>query len=139
MIKDDATLDDDDDDTQSVDFLSGKNGIDDESLNSSRSSLQQPPSAVFKGLLITRQLSNTSQPVQNPVYTGVSTNISNPNRRFSSDTAPFSNVNPSSSMHMNTNEPRVQMRNNVRRLEGKLSNSMSSIKIFINRNSQCFL
>jgi hypothetical protein len=124
LIKDDATLDDDDDDTQSVDFLSGKNGIhpgDDESLNSSRSSLQQPPSAVFKGLLITRQLSNTSQPVQNPVYTGVSTNISNPNRRFSSDTAPFSNVNPSSSMHMNTNEPRVQIRNNVRRLEGKLS------------------
>ncbi|CAF3940425.1 unnamed protein product, partial [Rotaria sp. Silwood2] len=41
----------DDDDTQSVDFLSRSNGMqpndDDESLNSSRSSLQQPPSAIF--------------------------------------------------------------------------------------------
>ena len=87
------TLDDDDDDTQSVDFLTDKSGIhpdDDESLNSSRSSLQQHPSAVFKGLVITKQLSGTSQPVQNPIYTGMPSNINHSNRRFS-----IADINPS--------------------------------------------
>ena len=120
FIQDDPTLDDDDDDddTQSVDFLSRKNGHhhqdDDESLNSSRSSLQHPPPppSVFKGVIITRQSSNTSQPT-NPLYTGVPSSVSNNNIRRSSaaDILPF---NQASSIQTNKNESNVQMRNSVR-------------------------
>ena len=83
--------DEDDDDTQSTDYLSAStgcfpstNGADDiESLNSSRSSLQQgpPPAALFKNPLLGRQSSTLSQPVQNPIYAGSMSNLS---RRFSS-------------------------------------------------------
>ncbi|CAF3473735.1 unnamed protein product [Rotaria socialis] len=114
-IFDDPNLDDDDD-TQSVDFASRTNGIqldDDESLNSSRSSLQQAPSAVFKGVVLTKQLSTTSQPINNPIYTGVTANINNSNRRFSTiDTSSASNLNQLSSSLSNKNEPTVQFRNN---------------------------
>ncbi len=113
-MDDDDDVDDDDDDTQSVDFALGSNEIhpgDDESLNSSRSSLQQPPSAIFKGLLITRQMSTTSQPIHNPIYTGMPSNMNNMNRRLTAfDTGPISNVN----QQKNTNESNVQMRKNVR-------------------------
>jgi hypothetical protein len=115
---DDDDVDDDDDDTQSVDFVPGSNEIhpgDDESLNSSRSSLQQPPSAIFKGLLITRQMSATSQPIHNPIYTGMPSNMNNTNRRLTAfDTGPISNVNQLPSLQKNTNESNVQMRKNVR-------------------------
>jgi hypothetical protein len=110
--------DDDDDETQSVDFVSGSHEIhlgDDESLNSSRSSLQQPPSAIFKGLLITRQMSASSQPIHNPVYTGMPSNMDNTNRRFTAiDTNPISHVNQLPPVQKNTNESSVQMRKNVR-------------------------
>ncbi|CAF1030666.1 unnamed protein product [Rotaria sordida] len=121
-ILDDPTLDDDDD-TQSVDFLSRSNGIqlndDDESLNSSRSSLQQPPSAIFKGVVITKPLSTTSQPINNPIYTGMPANIS---RRFSgADTTLASNINQSSPLQNNINESNVQIRTN-----SKISDPSSS-------------
>ncbi len=107
--------DDDDDDTQSVDFLSRKNDHqhpdDDESLNSSRSSLQQPPASVFKGVIITRQSSNASQPT-NPLYTGIPSNVSNNTRRSSAaDILPF---NQASSIQTNKNESNIQIRNPVR-------------------------
>ena len=110
--------DDDDEDTQSVDFISRKNGHhlgDDESLNSSRSSLLQPSSSVFKGVLVTRQLSNTSQPVQNPVYTGASPNIPPETRRLSAtDIIPSLNPNQSSGIQANRNESNAYVRNPVR-------------------------
>jgi hypothetical protein len=60
-------------------------------------------------------MSTTSQPVQNPIYTGIPSNINNNNRRFSSvDTVPNSHLKPTSIGQMNTNESNVQMRNNVR-------------------------
>ncbi len=84
-------------------------------MNSSRSSLQQPPSAVFKGLVITKQLSGSSQPVQNPIYTGMPSNINHSNRQFSTvDINPNPHVNHVPPVQVNTNEPHVQMRNNVR-------------------------
>ncbi|CAF3917586.1 unnamed protein product, partial [Rotaria sp. Silwood2] len=115
-ILDDPTLDDDDD-TQSVDFLSRSNGMqpndDDESLNSSRSSLQQPPSAIFKGVVLTKPISTISQPINNPIYAGMPANINNVNRCFSgADTTSASNINQSSSLQSNNNESNVQMRNN---------------------------
>ncbi|CAF5104683.1 unnamed protein product, partial [Rotaria magnacalcarata] len=113
-IFDDPNLDDDD--TQSVDFAHRTSGIqldDDESLNSSRSSLQQTPSAVFKGVVLTKQLSATSQPISNPIYTGVTANINNSNRRFSTiDTSSTSNLNQLSSSLSNKNESTAQFRNN---------------------------
>lgn len=76
MIED-PTLDDDDDDTQSVDFLSRSHDqqLDDgESLHSSRSSLQQSCQNLNKKISMARQHSNTSQ----GIYAG------NHDRRLSS-------------------------------------------------------
>ncbi|CAF3404350.1 unnamed protein product [Rotaria sp. Silwood1] len=117
-ILDDPTLDDDDD-TQSVDFLSRSNRMqlndDNESLNSSRSSLQQPPAAVFKGVIITKPISTTSQPINNPIYTGMPANINNLNRHLSgTDITLPSNVNQPSPLQSNINESNVQMRNNLK-------------------------
>ncbi|CAF0825670.1 unnamed protein product [Rotaria sp. Silwood1] len=117
-ILDDPTLDDDDD-TQSVDFLSRSNRMqlndDNESLNSSRSSLQQPPAAVFKGVIITKPISTTSQPINNPIYTGMPANINNLNRHLSgTDITLPSNVNQPSPLQSNINESNVQIRNNLK-------------------------
>ena len=110
--------DDDDDDTQSVDFVARKvdhHPGDDESLNSSRSSLQQPSSNVFKGLYVTRQLSNTSQHVHNPVYTGAPANIPSDHRRLSaSDIIPALNPNQASGIQTNKSDSNSHIRNNVR-------------------------
>ncbi len=124
FIQDDPTLDDDDDDddTQSVDFLSGKNGHhrdDDESLNSSRSSLQHPPPSVFKGVIITRQSSNASQPI-NPVYTGIPTNLTNNNNHRSSSVVDLVPLNQASSIQTTKNESNVQKRNPVRDIQNKI-------------------
>ncbi|UJR27427.1 hypothetical protein I4U23_008716 [Adineta vaga] len=115
-LLDDRTLDDDDDDddTHSVDFVSGSNDIhpdDDESLNSSRSSLQPPhplpPPAIFKGLFINKQMSTLSPPIHNPIYNGMPINSNNTNRR----TTPTDVV---SSLQTQTNESNgVQMRKNL--------------------------
>lgn len=49
---------------------------DNDSLNLSQSSLQKPSAAVFKNIHINRQTSNNSPSVQNPVYSGPVTNLS---------------------------------------------------------------
>ncbi|CAF0893329.1 unnamed protein product [Adineta steineri] len=126
---DDQTLDDDD--TQSVDFVSRSNELhpgDDESLHSSRSSLQQLPSTIHKGFL-SRQLPSiaaTTQPIHNPIYTGMPLSMNNPNRRFTPiDTGSTSHINQlssSSSSQMNNNESTtVQMRRNSMAIDRPLS------------------
>lgn len=88
---------------------------DNESLNSSRSSLQQPPSAIFKGVVLTKQLSTQSQPVNNPIYTGVLANMNNNQRQISNiESGSASNLNQITPTKSNMNGPTVEFRNSVR-------------------------
>jgi hypothetical protein len=107
----------DDDDSRSADFLSDSNQIypgDDASLNSSQSSLQHPSSTPLNSLLIGRQISTTSQPLQSQM----TTNINNINRRFSSIDTNNPNqlpiLNPLPPLQINIDESHVPIRNDVR-------------------------
>ncbi len=104
----------DDDDSRSADFISDCNQIypsDDASLNSSQSSLQHPSSTPLNSLLMDRQISTTSQPIQSQM----TSNINNINRRFSSidntNQIPF--LNPLPPLQINIDEPHVSIRNDV--------------------------
>ncbi len=104
----------DDDDSRSADFISDSNHIypsDDASLNSSQSSLQHPSSTPLNSLLMDRQISTTSQPIQSQM----TSNINNINRRFSSidntNQIPF--LNPLPPLQINIDEPHVSIRNDV--------------------------
>ena len=67
---------------------------------------------MFKGLVLTKQLATTSQPVNNPIYTGMPSNIDNMNQQLPVvDTVSISHVNH---VPTNTNKSDVQMKNNVR-------------------------
>jgi len=103
----------DDDDSRSADFLSDSNQIypgDDGSLNSSQSSLQHPTSTPLNSLLIGRQISTTSQPIQNQMSSNINQrfsliDINNPNQ------IPL--LNPLPPLQININESRVPIRNDV--------------------------
>jgi len=105
----------DDDDSRSADFLSDSNQIypsDDASLNSSQSSLQQHSSSIpLNSLLIGRQMSTTSQPIQSQITTNL-------NRRFSSieinNTNQISLLNPLPPLQINIDESHVPIRTDVR-------------------------
>jgi len=106
----------DDDDSRSADFLSDSNQIypdDDASLNSSQSSLQHPSSTPLNSLLIGRQISTTSQPIQYQI----TTNNNNINRRFSSietnNINQISLLNPLPPLQINIDESHVPIRNDV--------------------------
>ncbi|CAF1200887.1 unnamed protein product [Adineta ricciae] len=129
-LLDDRTLDDDedDDDTHSADLVSGTHDLhadDDESLNSSGSSLQlpvPPPSAIFKGLLMNKQISTSSPPIQNPIYSGMPSNPINANRRIAPADIVSSSNNNQSSFQTQTNESsNVQMRKHLHHLEYPLT------------------
>ena len=105
----------DDDDSQSVDFVSDSNPIypdDDASLNSSQSSLQHPSSAPLHSLLLDRQMSTTSQPIPSQVN-------SNINRRFSAIETKNSNqmslLNPLPPLQIDIDELHLPIRTDVRR------------------------
>jgi hypothetical protein len=107
----------DDDDSHSVDFVSDSNQIypdDDASLNSSQSSLQHHSSTPLYSLLMDRQMSTTSQPIQSQM----NSNINNINRRFSSidmkNTNQLSLLNPLPPLQINTDESHVPIRTDVR-------------------------
>jgi hypothetical protein len=115
----------DDDDSHSIDFVSDSNPIypdDDASLNSSQSSLQHPSSTPLHSLLIDRQISTTSQPIQSQM-------ISNINRRFSSidmkNTNQISLLNPLPPLQINIDELHHPIRTDVRRYS-----SSSTFKTF---------
>ena len=93
----------DDDDSRSADFISDMNQIypsDEASLNSSQSSLQHPSSTPLNSLLIGRQISTTSQPIQSQMIS----NINNINRRFSA-----MEMNDTNQMNLLTPLPPLQI------------------------------
>ena len=104
----------DDDDSRSADFISDTNQIypsDEASLNSSQSSLQHPSSTPLNSLLIGRQMSTTSQPIQNQT-------TSNINRRFSSiemnNTNQMNLLNPLPPLQINIDTADIPLRTDVR-------------------------
>jgi serine/threonine protein kinase len=126
----------DDDDSRSADFLSDSNQIypgDDGSLNSSQSSLQHPTSTPLNSLLISRQISTTSQPIQNQMS-------SNINQRFSSIDINNPNqiplLNPLPPLQININESHVPIRNDVSHPINFLKNGKETE---IHRNTYRFL
>ncbi|CAF1201019.1 unnamed protein product [Rotaria sordida] len=105
----------DDDDSRSADFISDSNQIDpcdDESLNSSQSSLQHPSLISHNSLLIDRQILQLNQ-------NQINTNINNINQNLSSietnnnnnNTNQISLLNPLPPLQINIDESNIPIRN----------------------------
>lgn len=118
----------DDDDSRSVDFVSDAHlayPSDEISLNSSQSSLQHPMPTPLNSLLISRQISTTSQPLPNH-------GAGHSSRRFSAIDMRHENqlsfMQPLPPLKISVDEASLSLRNDVSRVHAK--DSVASRRMF---------